>query len=268
MLDESMPMPLNGIRTPRFAEDAARRQDPALREARHVAVIMDGNGRWAQARGLVRMRGHEHGVESVRAVTRHAARLGLEQLTLFAFSTENWKRPRAEVSFLMRLLRRYLIEERGELMENDIRLRSIGRIDGLPKTVQRELRKTEALTRGNGGMVLCLALNYGSRTELADAARELARDAVAGRVQLEHLDEAGLERALAERLYQPGMPALDLLVRTAGEQRLSNFLLWQMSYGEFHVTDVAWPEFREEHLDRALEDYRSRTRSFGGLVRQ
>lgn len=235
--------------------------------AQHVAVIMDGNGRWAQTRGLKRIRGHRHGVESVRAVTRHAARLGLKQLTLFAFSTENWKRPAVEVRTLMRLLRRYLIDERSELMENGIRLRSVGAIAGLPAEVQAALRETEALTRENRGMTLCLALNYGSRTELAEAARRLALDALAGRVRLEGLSGPDLEAALEARLYQPDMPPLDLLIRTAGERRLSNFLLWQMSYAEFWVTEVPWPEFREEHLEEALADYATRVRRFGGLVK-
>jgi undecaprenyl diphosphate synthase len=235
--------------------------------ARHVAVIMDGNGRWAQGRGMARIRGHKHGVESVRAVTRHGAAIGLTQLTLFAFSTENWKRPAAEVATLMRLLRRYLIDERDELMHNRVRLRSVGRIEGLPSEVQRALRETEALTRDNDGMVLCLALNYGARTELADAARRLALDAVAGRIDVAALDGPALEAALAARLYQADMPPLDLLIRTAGERRLSNFLLWQMSYGEFFTTDVCWPEFREEDLEEALADYATRVRRFGGLVR-
>ncbi|MHC5009580.1 MAG: polyprenyl diphosphate synthase [Planctomycetota bacterium] len=235
--------------------------------ARHVAVIMDGNGRWAEVRGLARIRGHRAGVESVRAVTRHAARIGLDQLTLYAFSTENWKRPRREVNYLMRLLERYLVEERSELMENAVRLRSIGRIEGLPPAVQFALRETEELTAGNPGMHLCLALNYGSRTEIADAARQLADDAVAGRVDLAALDEHGLEAELGRRLYQPDMPPLDLMIRTAGEQRLSNFLLWQMSYGEFWATDVQWPDFREEDLEAALAAYAMRVRRFGGLVK-
>jgi undecaprenyl diphosphate synthase len=229
---------------------------------RHVALIMDGNGRWAEARNLARVRGHRAGVESVRAITRHAARLGLRQLTLFAFSTENWKRPRAEVSTLMRLLRRYLVEERGELMENDIRLTAIGRLTGLPTRVQDALEETRRLTQGNRGMTLCLALNYGGQTEIADAARALAADAVAGRVAPEAIDEA----ALAARLYQPAMPQLDLLVRTAGEQRVSNFLLWQLSYAEIVVSEVCWPEFREEELEAALAEYGRRVRRFGGLV--
>ena len=193
---------------------------------------------------------------------------GLDQLTLFAFSTENWKRPRTEVSFLMRLLRRYLIDERDELMENDIRLVSIGRIAGLPRDVQRALAKTEQLTEHNKGMVLCLALNYGGQMELADAARRLANDTAAGVIDLGALDDEGLQRALGSRLYQADMPPLDLLIRTGGEQRLSNFLLWQMSYGEFHVAEACWPDFREPHLDAAFDDYRSRVRRFGGLVKK
>ncbi|MDJ0522187.1 MAG: polyprenyl diphosphate synthase [Planctomycetota bacterium] len=233
---------------------------------RHVAIIMDGNGRWAQARGFARVRGHEHGVESVRAITRHAARLGLEQLTLFAFSTENWRRPETEVDRLMELLTHYLVEERDELMENDIRLTAIGRIEELPEDVQRTLAETEALTADNSGMTLCLALNYGARGELADAARTLALDAAAGRIDVAAMSSEEIERELDARTYQPDMPPLDLLVRTAGEQRLSNFLLWQMSYGEFHVADVTWPEFREAALEAALADYGSRKRSFGGLL--
>jgi undecaprenyl diphosphate synthase len=234
----------------------------------HVAIIMDGNGRWAEARGLPRIRGHKAGVESVRAVTRRAAKLGLRQLTLFAFSTENWKRPQSEIAYLMRLLRRYLVDERAELMENGIRLRSIGHIEGLPREVQRALRETEALTAANTGTVLCLALNYGARDELAQAARRLVQDALAGRVDMAALTNGGAESALSQRLYQPDMPPLDMMVRTAGEQRLSNFLLWQMSYAEFHVTEVPWPEFREEDLDAALADYATRVRRFGGLVRR
>ena len=234
--------------------------------ARHVAIIMDGNGRWASARGLPRTAGHERGVESVRTITRHAARIGLEQLTLFAFSTENWKRPETEVSFLMALLAHYLVEERAEMMENDIRVVTIGDIPGLPLHVQRAVRETEQATAGNRGTVLCLALNYGARAELAQAARRLAEDALAGRIDLTTLQNGQTEQALAERLYQPDMPPLDLLIRTAGEQRLSNFLLWQMSYGEFHVTDVCWPAFDGDRLDAALADFAARTRSFGGLV--
>jgi undecaprenyl diphosphate synthase len=234
--------------------------------ARHVAIIMDGNGRWAQSRGLVRLRGHRAGVESVRAATRHGAKIGLQQLTLFAFSTENWKRPANEVATLMRLLEQYLVDERDELMENGIRLTSIGRIEGLPAEVRTALRATERLTAANKGMTLCLALNYGARTELADAARRLVEDARAGRIDLARLDDAAVEGALTARCYQPDMPPLDLMIRTAGEVRLSNFLLWQMSYGELVVTDVCWPEFREEDLEAALAEYATRVRRFGGLI--
>ena len=231
---------------------------------RHVAIIMDGNGRWAEARGQRRIKGHRAGAESVRAITRHAARLGLEQLTLFAFSTENWKRPRHEVTYLWRLLRRYLVEERGELMENGIRLTAIGRLDELPGHVRQALDETRRLTERNPKMTLCLALNYGGRTEMVDAARRVAQDVVAGRLAPEAIDEA----ALAARMYQPSMPSLDLLVRTAGEQRVSNFLLWQLSYAEICVVDTAWPDFREEELEAVLAEYGTRERRFGGLVRK
>jgi len=231
---------------------------------RHTAIIMDGNGRWAEARGLARIKGHRAGAESVRAVTRHAARLGLEQLTLFAFSTENWKRPRHEVTYLFRLLRRYLVEERGELMDNGIRLTSIGRVDAMPAYVTDALEETRALTAANPKMTLCLALNYGGRTEIVDAARRIAADVAAGRLLAGDVDEA----ALASRLYQPTMPPLDLLVRTAGEQRVSNFLLWQLSYAELLVVDTPWPEFREDELESALAEYGTRERRFGGLVRK
>jgi undecaprenyl diphosphate synthase len=231
---------------------------------RHTAIIMDGNGRWAEARGLARIKGHRAGAESVRSVTRHAARLGLEQLTLFAFSTENWKRPKHEVTYLFRLLRRYLVEERGELMDNGIRLTAIGRTEAMPGYVQDALAETKALTAGNSKMTLCLALNYGGRTEIVDAARRLAVDVAAGRLTPAQVDEGALEA----RLYQPTMPPLDLLVRTAGEQRVSNFLLWQLSYAELLVVDTPWPDFREEELEAALAEFGTRERRFGGLVRK
>ena len=235
-------------------------------DARHVAIIMDGNGRWAQARGMPRILGHQSGVESVRAVTRHAVRLGLDQLTLYAFSTENWRRPAEEIEFLMGLLEHFLVEERDELMENDVQLLAIGRIQGLPTEVRVALAETQALTRGNRGLKLCLALNYGGRLELAEGARQLADDARAGRIDLDALDGERLERALAERLYQPDMPPVDLLIRTAGESRLSNFLLWQMAYGEIWITEVCWPDFREEELEASLASFATRERRFGGLV--
>jgi len=219
---------------------------------------MDGNGRWAEARGLPRTRGHAEGVESVRAVTRECARIGIGQLTLYAFSEENWRRPRREVRLLMRLLRRFLVRERGEIMDNDIRLTAVGRIDRLPDDVRRELDRTAAMSAANGGMCLCLALSYGGRQELVDAARAIVAEGLSG----EEITEGTIDR----HLYQPGMPPVDLMVRTAGEMRLSNFLLWQLSYAELYVAPVCWPEFREEELGRALESYGKRTRKFGGLV--
>ena len=229
---------------------------------RHVAIIMDGNGRWAAARNLPRMRGHAAGVESVRVVTRHCARLKLEQLTLYAFSEENWKRPRREVSLLMRLLRRFLIRERGEIMDNGVRVTAIGRLHRLPLEVRTELEKTQEMSAQNDGMTLCLALSYGGRQEIVDAARALAR-----KVKRDELSPDDItEDLVTAHLYQERMPPLDLLIRTAGEVRVSNFLLWQLSYAEIYVTPSCWPEFREEELDQSLEEYARRVRKFGGLV--
>ncbi|MFP4057706.1 MAG: isoprenyl transferase [Candidatus Brocadiia bacterium] len=226
---------------------------------RHVAIIMDGNGRWAERRGLSRIRGHEAGVESVRAVTEEAVRLGLDQITLYTFSAQNWARPRAEVSGLMGMLERYLVEERDEIMEHDIRLATIGRRKGLPRSVARELEATERLSAQNQGLTVCLALNYGGRDELVDAIRAMAADAAAGKLKPKRIDEDTVSRYL----YTAGMPDPDLLVRTAGEMRVSNFLLWQISYAELYVTDVCWPDFRKEQFHDALRDYGRRKRTFG-----
>jgi undecaprenyl diphosphate synthase len=229
---------------------------------RHIAIIMDGNGRWARARGLSRTRGHAAGVESVRAVTRACARRGIGQLTLYAFSEENWKRPKREVELLMRLLRRFLMRERREIMDNDIRLTAIGRLSRLPASVAKELEASRELSKGNRGMVLNLALSYGGRQEIVDAVR-----AIAARVERGELSPDDItEETITAHLYQPDMPPPDLLVRTAGEMRFSNFLLWQVSYTELHVTPSCWPEFRDEHLDEAFESYARRVRKFGGLV--
>jgi len=229
---------------------------------RHVAIIMDGNGRWAAARNLLRARGHAEGIESVRAITRHCARRKLQQLTLYAFSEENWKRPAREVKLLMRLLRRFLVRERKEIMENDIRLTSIGRLHRLPADVLRELKKTEELSKNNKGTTLCLALSYGGRQELLDAFQKIAQRVAAGDLNPEEVSEKLIEA----NLYQAGMPPLDLLIRTAGEMRVSNFLLWQLSYAELYVTQSCWPDFREEELDLALAEFGRRVRKFGGLV--
>ncbi|MEX1025463.1 MAG: isoprenyl transferase [Planctomycetota bacterium] len=228
----------------------------------HIAVIMDGNGRWAQKQGMRRIFGHREGITSVREITTECASMGVGSLTLYAFSVENWKRPRAEVRYLMRLLRRFLVDERPTLMKNDVRLRGIGRLEDLPGEALGELRRTEAMTAENRGMTLRLALSYGGRTELADAARQLAEDVAAGRRTPESIDE----ESLREYLYDPSTPDPDLLIRTAGEMRLSNFLLWQLSYSELYVSDRCWPEFRKADLLRALEDYASRTRTYGGLI--
>ena len=228
----------------------------------HLAIIMDGNGRWARRRGWMRVRGHQEGIDSVRQITTECARLGVQSLTLYAFSVENWKRPRKEISFLMKLLGDFLIAERPTLAKNDIRLRAIGRVGDLPEAALAELRETERLTADNGGMVLRLALSYGSRTELADAARALAADVESGVLDKEAIDE----ETLRSYLYDPATPDPDLVIRTAGEMRLSNFLLWQASYSELYVAECGWPEFREPQLHEAIRSYTSRVRKFGGLI--
>jgi undecaprenyl diphosphate synthase len=228
----------------------------------HIAIIMDGNGRWAESRSLRRVFGHKEGIASVREITTECARMGVESLTLYAFSVDNWKRPDPEVRYLMRLLRTYVIEERAELMENAVRLRAIGRLTDLPASAREEIAKTEALTAQNGGMLLRLALSYGARTEVADAVRKIAEDARAGLLDPAHVDE----ETMRAYLYDPETPDPDLLIRTAGEMRLSNFLLWQVSYAEIFVSPVCWPEFRREQLMDALRSYAGRQRKFGGLI--
>jgi undecaprenyl diphosphate synthase len=227
----------------------------------HIAIIMDGNGRWAERRGFPRIEGHRRGVQSVREVVEECSRLGVEQLTLFCFSSENWKRPKRELNFLMHLLEQYLVEERGEIMQQNIRFTMIGRRDGLPQGVLDELDKTINLSASNTGTTLCLAINYGARAELVDAVQRIAEDVKAGRLQPEEI----AEHHLSDSLYTAGMRDPDLLIRTAGERRLSNFLLWQISYAELWVTETCWPEFRRQDLHAALEDYATRDRRFGGL---
>jgi undecaprenyl diphosphate synthase len=240
---------------------AAAGLDPD-RLPRHVAVIMDGNGRWAQERGLPRQEGHRRGVRSVRTTIEESCRLGLGQLTLYCLSSENWKRPQAELDFLMALLHQYLIDERAEIMEQNIRFTIIGRRSGLPADVQHEMDETIRLSRDNTGLVLCLAINYGSRQEIVDAARSLAEQARDGKLDPAAIDETVFENAL----YTAGMPGPDLLIRTAGEMRVSNFLLWQISYAELWVTSLCWPDFTEATYHEALRDYAGRTRRFGGLA--
>lgn len=242
--------------------EAIQRPDLGGPFPEHLAIIMDGNGRWAQQQGLRRVFGHREGVNSVRETVTECARMGVRSLTLYAFSVENWKRPRVEVRYLMRLLRRFLIDERPTLMDNGVRLRGLGRLEDLPAEALSTLRETEGLTASNDGMLLRLALSYGSRTELGDAARALAEDVQAGRVEPDSIGED----TLRAYLYDSETPDPDLLIRTAGEMRLSNFLLWQVSYSELYVTDVCWPEFRKAHLVEALRAYAGRERRFGGLI--
>ncbi len=228
----------------------------------HLAIIMDGNGRWARERRMRRIYGHREGIHSVREITTECARMGARSLTLYAFSVENWKRPRPEVRYLMGLLRRFLIAERPTLMQNGVRLRAIGRVEDLPKDALAALRETERLTEGNTGLLLRLALSYGGRTEIADGVRRIAQDVRAGRLEPEAIGE----ETLRAYLYDPDTPDPDLLIRTAGEMRISNFLLWQISYSELYVSEVCWPEFRKPQLLEALQDYARRVRKFGGLV--
>jgi|OpeIllAssembly_1097287.scaffolds.fasta_scaffold87388_2 undecaprenyl diphosphate synthase len=228
---------------------------------RHVAVIMDGNGRWAQQRRLPRVEGHRAGIHAVRATVETAARLELSALTLYAFSTENWKRPRLEVATLMTLLKEWLSRELDTLIRNDIRFRVVGRMEGLDPSVVRELKKGLDATERCAGMVFSIALNYSGRAELADAMRGIAADVAAGRLTPEGIDEA----VVASRLYTAGLPDPDLLIRTSGEMRISNFLLWQIAYAEIHVTPVLWPDFRGRHFLEAIADFQKRERRYGDV---
>ena len=228
---------------------------------RHVAIIMDGNGRWAAQRGQPRIAGHRAGVEAVRAAVDTGARLGLGALTLYAFSTENWKRPRYEIDALMRMLRRYLRLELDEIDRQNIKFQTIGRTDALVDNVRREIARATERTENNTGMVLTVALNYGGRAEIIDACSAAVRRL---------LDEGNppdeiTEERIANELYTRNLPDLDLLVRTSGELRISNFLLWQAAYSEIYVTETLWPDFRRVHLLEAIVDYQRRNRRFGGL---
>jgi len=228
---------------------------------RHVAVIMDGNGRWAQKRGLPRIEGHRRGVRSVREIVEACADLGLQQLTLYCLSSENWKRPPAELSRLMNLLEQFLIEERSEIMRQNLRFAVIGRREGLTPGVLAEIDRTCQVSRNNTGMRLCLAVNYGGRSEIVDAARQLAAQVASGTLAPGDITE----EVFAAQLYTAGQPDPDLLIRTAGEMRVSNYLLWQISYAELWVTEKFWPEFRRPDLMEALRAYSARNRRFGGL---
>jgi len=237
---------------------------PRERWPRHIAIIMDGNGRWARQRGLPRIAGHREGGKAVRRVVEECVRLGLERLTLFAFSHENWRRPQEEVSQLMEMYEEHLKEERQRGKDKNVRFVNIGRREGLPARLVREIEETERQGAGRTGLTLVLAVNYGGRQEIVDAARQLAAEAKAGRIEPSAIDE----KMFAGKLYPGGEADVDLLIRTAGEMRISNFLLWQISYAELYVTDVLWPEFREEDLHRAIREFARRERRFGGLNEQ
>ena len=234
---------------------------PRDRWPRHIAIIMDGNGRWARQRGLSRMAGHRAGRDSVQRVLEVVEDLGLKQVTLYAFSSENWSRPQDEIDALMRLYQKNLVSERSRITKKNARFLNIGRREQLPPAVLKEVEKNERLGENNTGPMLCLAVNYGGRQEIVDAAKSLAHDAAAGKLDPERIDE----EVFASRLYTAGLPDPDLLIRTAGEMRVSNFLLWQISYAEIYVTDVLWPDFSKEDLYRAMADFARRQRRFGGL---
>ena len=252
---------MNDITAQIIADARAGLGIPDERIPRHVAIIMDGNGRWASRRGLPRQAGHSEGAKSVRKIVTEGARLGLDALSLYSFSIENWRRPREEINALMGLYADYLIHERPTLMAHNVRLRHLGRRDGLPEKVLTELDASIEISRNNTGMWLNLALNYGSRAELTGAIRAIAARAAAGKIAPDQIDE----QVISDALDTAGLPDPDLLIRTAGEMRISNFLLWQVSYAEFYVTETLWPDFDEESFRQAILAYADRHRRFGGL---
>jgi len=236
---------------------------PREKMPRHIAIIMDGNGRWAKQQGLPRIEGHRAGGKTVRNIITTGARLDLECMTLYSFSTENWKRPVDEINLLMELYAQYLIEERPTIMKHNIRVRHIGFEKGLPDFVINELRKTVRMSQDNTGMTLCLALNYSGRSELIYAIQKIAAEVKKGQLQPNEIDEGKVD----SHLDTVGLPDPDMLIRTSGELRISNFLLWQISYSELYSTDVMWPDFRAEDLFQAIQAYAHRDRRFGGLHR-
>ena len=230
------------------------------KKLRHIAVIMDGNGRWAERRKLERIEGHKKGSEVVIDIVKAAKEIGLEYLTLYAFSTENWKRPSFEVNGLMNILNDFLTVRLHELMENDVRLKTIGRTEQLPESVRRNLRDAISKTADNKSGTLVLALSYGGRAEIIDAVKKIVKDANDGKIKSKDVDEA----RFARYLYDPEIPDPDLMIRTSGEYRISNFLLWQLSYSELYITDVLWPDFNKEEFAKAVDAYKMRSRRFGG----
>jgi len=231
---------------------------------KHIAIIMDGNGRWAKKQGAARVFGHKSGVKAVRDVTEGCAELGVKYLTLYAFSTENWSRPKYEINALMQLLVSTIRSEIKTLMKNNIKLETIGDVKSLPKKCQRELEEAKEITSDNKQMTLILALSYSGRWDIVSAARQLASDAVKGKISLDEIDEENF----ANYLSTSGVPDPELLIRTSGEQRISNFLLWQMAYTEFFITDVLWPDYRKNNLYEAIVSYQNRERRFGKISEQ
>ena len=252
---------LRKLAEPGSLEETLLEKIDLKRLPRHIAVIMDGNGRWAKSRNLPRVEGHRAGIASVREVVETAARLELRVITLYAFSVENWKRPRYEVATLMMLLKEYLRKELATLMENDIRFTPIGRIDGLDPSVQRELRYAEEQTAKNTGLLFQIALNYGGRAEIVDTVNRI----MALLREREMADAVIDEQFFADHLYTANIDDPDLLIRTSGELRVSNFLLWQIAYAEIHVTKVLWPDFRRRNLFEAIIDFQARDRRYGGV---
>ncbi|MFN7291958.1 MAG: isoprenyl transferase [Pirellula sp.] len=227
----------------------------------HIAIIMDGNGRWAQSRGLPRVEGHRKGADSVRAACESCVELGIKHLTLYCFSNENWKRPKDELDFLMRLLKKFLVEQCKTLLEKNIRLTVIGRRQGLPGEILHEIDSVIDRSKNCTGLHLCLAINYGSRQEITDGVRSIAEKVLKGEITPSEIDEL----TIANSLYTSGVPDPDLLIRTSGEMRISNYLLWQISYSELYITKRAWPEFGRDDMLLAIEEYSRRNRRFGGL---
>jgi undecaprenyl diphosphate synthase len=245
----------------KLAETAERLHLQVDQMPRNIAIIMDGNGRWARHRDLPRYEGHREGARTAQRVAQHCVDLGMQSCTLYSFSIENWKRPKAEVSALMSLYAEYLVSIRPDLMRDNVRLVHLGRMAGLPEIVTESLLETMDMTRNNTGMRLALALNYSGRAEIVDAARAIAREHGEGRLGLDEIDEECISR----HLYTAGIADPDLLIRTASELRVSNFLLWQISYSEFYVTDTLWPDFNEQSLEQAVLAYAHRDRRFGAI---
>jgi len=229
---------------------------------KHIAIIMDGNGRWAKKRGLPRTAGHQEGAMNVREITKLCGKLGVKALTVYAFSTENWKRPEEEVKFLMKLPLKFFDEFAPELIENDIRLKIIGNTEDLPTELQEKIRELSHQTKDNQTMTLTIALNYGSQDEIKQAVQQIAKEVKAGELKVEEITEDVIEN----HLMTHDLPPLDLMIRTSGEQRISNYLLWQLAYAELYFTSVAWPDFKENQLYEAIYDYQKRNRRFGGLT--